>query len=339
MLAEIMRRLLQMVIVIFTGLVFVFSLSHIVPSDPARAAMGQFAAEASVEKYRHEHGLDRPVHEQFVNYMSRLLKGDLGKSILTTRDVSEELFSTVPATVELVVPSLLLSSFLGIAFGVISAAYSGKSIDHSSRLISLFGMSMPVFWFGLALQLLFFRWLDLLPIGQRLSQGLSPPPQVTGLYTVDSLVVGNWPVFWDAVEHLVLPVFVLSLGPLAIISRIARTTMLEQLSSDYIRTARSKGLTHWKVLLKHGLPNTLIPIVTIIGLQFGSMLGGTVIVETIFSWPGIGRRAVQSLRALDFPVVMGFTLYMILVYSVVNLIVDLSYYIIDPRVKSGARGR
>jgi peptide/nickel transport system permease protein len=314
-------------------LVFVFTLTHVIPADPARAAMGQFASEETVAKYRREHGLDRPLLEQFLVYLQRLSRGDLGKSITTTRDVRDELGTPIPATVELVIPALLISTIFGVLPGIISAANSGRLVDHGARVLSLFGMSMPVFWLGVVMQLVFFLWLEVLPIGGRLSHGIPVPPHRTGLYTVDALLSGNWTTFVDATWHLVLPAVVLATGPLAVTSRISRTALLEQLVADYVRAARSKGLTHTAVLFKHALPNALIPIITVIGLQLGSMLGGTVIVETIFSWPGVGSRAVQSLRAVDYPVVMGFTLYMILVYSLINLAVDLSYHLIDPRIR------
>jgi peptide/nickel transport system permease protein len=214
-----------------------------------------------------------------------------------------------------------------------SATRSGRLVDHVGRFVSLFGMSMPIFWFGLALQLIFYRWLNLLPIGQRLSHGVSPPSSITGLYTVDSILAGDLDVFLNAVTHLILPVFVLSLNELAIVARLSRATFLEVLQADYIRTAHSKGLRNRTVLLFHALPNVLNPIVTVIGLRFGAMLGGAVIVETIFAWPGVGRRAIVSLLALDYPVVMGFTLWMVIVYSVANLFVDLSYPLIDPRIR------
>ncbi|MGQ0570241.1 MAG: ABC transporter permease [Armatimonadota bacterium] len=333
MLGFVVRRLLHVLVVLFFGLLFVFLIAHAIPADPARMAMGEMATEEAVAKYRRDNGLDRPLPVQFGIYLRRLLRGDLGRSILTTRRVVDELRAGVPATIELVVPALLLAAVAGVSLGVLSAAFSGRATDHAARVVSLYGMSMPVFWLGLVVQLIFFRWLDILPIGQRLSQGLSPPPPVTGLYTVDSLLAGDLPLYWSAVKHLILPVIVLSLDTLATLARISRASILEVLQADYVRTARSKGLIGRLVLFRHALPNAMIPIITVIGLRFGGMLGGAVIVETIFAWPGVGRRAFQSLLSVDYPMVMGFTLWMVLVYGLVNLLVDLTYPFIDPRIR------
>jgi len=333
MIRFVIKRLTHLVVVLFCGLTFVFLVSHVIPADPARQAMGQYASEASVANYRQRHGLDRPVAVRFAIYIRNLLRGDLGTSILSDRSVVEELGDGIPATFELVVPALFIASSIGLGLGIMSATRSGRLVDHVGRFVSLFGMSMPIFWFGLALQLIFYRWLNLLPIGQRLSHGVSPPSSITGLYTVDSILAGDLDVFLNAVTHLILPVFVLSLNELAIVARLSRATFLEVLQADYIRTAHSKGLRNRTVLLFHALPNVLNPIVTVIGLRFGAMLGGAVIVETIFAWPGVGRRAIVSLLALDYPVVMGFTLWMVIVYSVANLFVDLSYPLIDPRIR------
>jgi peptide/nickel transport system permease protein len=320
-------------LVLLCALVFVFLMSHAIPSDPARMALGEIASEEAVQRYREEHGLDRPLIVQFGYYLSNLVRGDLGRSILTTRPVLEELREGIPATIELVVPALIFATLFGIAFGAISAIYSGRAIDQIARLVSLFGMSMPVFWLGLVVQLLFYRWLGILPVGRRLAGDIAPPPDVTGLYLVDSVFAGQFDVFLDAGLHLILPVFVLSLDSMAMIARFARTSILEVLQSDYIRTAYSKGLSQRQVMLRHALRNALIPVVTIIGIRLGAMLGGAIIVETIFSWPGVGRRAFQSLLSLDYPMVMGFTLWMVLVYGMVNLIVDLLYPMIDPRIR------
>lgn len=329
----LLRRLLFAVLVMFCALIFVFVLSHTIPADPARQALGESAPEASVERYRQEHGLDQPAPVQFVRYLQRLVRGDLGKSIMTTRPVAEELRAGIPATIELVVPSLMFATVVGVALGIVSASNSGRSVDQMARVTSLFGMSMPVFWLGLVAQLIFFRWLGILPVGQRLSQQFQPPNHVTGFYTIDSLLMGDLRLFGDAVSHLILPVLVLSLDTMATLSRMTRASMLEVLRSDYVRTARGKGLKSTFVMLRHALPNSLTPIVTIVGLRFGAMMGGAIVVETIFAWPGLGRRAFQSLLSVDYPMVMGFTLWMVLAYGIANLMVDIAYPFIDPRIR------
>ena len=267
MIRYIFRRVVFLIFVLVCSVFLVFVTARVVPADPARMAMGQTASEEAVEKYRRANGLDKPLATQFVIYLRNLVGGDLGRSILTTRPVREELLSGIPATVELVIPALILGTTIGIGLGVISAVSSGKYADHIARVGSLFGMSMPVFWLGLVTQIVFYRWLGILPIGQRLSFGLTPPPMVTGLYTVDSLLLGDFAIFLDALKHLLLPVSVLSLSTLAIVARMTRSVMMELLSADYIRTAYGKGLARPYVLLRHAFPNALVPIVTIVGLK------------------------------------------------------------------------
>ena len=310
-----------------------FALATLVPSDPARAALGPDATESQVANYRRERGLDQPVLVQYVRYVGAVARGDFGTSIVTRTPVIDDLAAFVPATVELLIPSLAIAIVFGFVLGVAAAFYRDTWIDQVSRLLSLIGLSMPVFWLGLVLQLVFFRALGWFPAGGRLASAFNPPPSVTGLYTWDALLAGRWDLFLSAAHHLVLPAIALSTLTLGIVARMTRSSLLDVLSSNYVRTARSKGLREGVVIWKHALRNALIPIVTVIGLRLGQMFSGAVLTETVFAWPGVGRYAFTALRQLDFPVVMGFTVWATLIYALVNLIVDLSYSWIDPRVR------
>lgn len=329
----IVRRILFMVLTVLGAVTMTFILANLVPADPARAALGPDATEAQVQNYRRERGLDQPLVVQYVRYVAAVARGDLGNSIVGRTPIREDLARFVPATVELLVPSLILAVVLGFVLGVGSAFYRGTWVDQGARFVSLLGLSMPVFWLGLVLQLVFFRWLGWLPAGGRIPSVMSPPPTVTGYYTVDSVFAGDWTLLLASLQHLVLPSIALSTLTLGIVARMTRSSLLDVMSSNYVRTARSKGIPERKVLWKHALRNAAIPIVTVIGLRLGQMFSGAVLTETVFAWPGVGRYAFTALRQLDFPVVMGFTVWATLVYSVVNLLVDLSYTFIDPRVR------
>lgn len=333
MLRFLIRRLLHLTVVALGAISLVFVLSRVVPADPARAALGPDASEQQIKQYRHELGLDKPLLIQFGGYVQHLLRGDLGISIITRDRVTEDLGSALPATIELVVPSVFLSLLLGMTLGAVSAVWRGQAADHVSRLTSVLGMSLPVFWFGLVLQLIFYRYLGWFPAGGRLALTASQPHGISGLYTVDGLLAGEWGVFLDALRHLVLPVITLSTVHVATVARFTRGSLLEVLGKDYVRTARSKGLPDRIVLRKHSLRNALIPIVTVFGLEIGTMLGGAVLTESIFSWPGIGRYALLSLVEFDVPVVLGLVVYMTLVYTILNVLVDVSYSLLDPRIR------
>jgi len=334
MLRFLVRRCLFFIVVVLGAMAVVFLLAQVTPADPARAALGPDASNEQVEQYRHEVGLDQPMYVQFWRYLGRLCRGDLGVSIVTRNPVSEDLGRAIPATIELLVPSILLSLVVGIVLGVISAVARGKLIDHASRVFSILGMSMPVFWLGLVLQLIFYKDLSWLPAGGRLPLTAVPPPAVTGLYTVDSLLAGDWGLFLLALKHLILPVITLSTINVATVARITRASLLEVLAQDYLRTARSKGLSEQVVIYRHALRNALIPVVTVFGMRVGVMFGGAVLTESIFTWPGVGRYAFYGLRQLDLPVVTAFVIYATLAYAVINMLVDASYSIMDPRIRA-----
>lgn len=333
MAAYLLRRVALMVLVLFGVTTIVFFLSHVVPSDPIRMALGEQATQEMIDKYARERGLDKPLIIQYGIYLSHALRGDLGTSILTRQKVTDDFARFLPATIELMIPSLIISLSVGLFLGVTAAVRRGHWFDHASRLLSLFGMSMPIFWLGLVLQVLFYKRLGLFPYGGRLDIDLLPPPFVTGLYTVDSLLVGRWDLFLNALKHLILPAFALSMIELALMARITRTSLLDELNADYVRTARAKGLPQRAVIYAHALRNALIPVVTILGMRIGHLFGGAVLVETVFAWPGIGRWAVTGLRWLDFPVVMGFTLWICFMFTVINILVDVSYTFLDPRLR------
>lgn len=328
----LIRRLLLLVPTLFGLSLLTFVISHVVPADPAKLAAGPRATNAMVETIRQQFGLDRPLPEQYVTYLGDLAHGDFGDSILTRHSVGDDLKERFPATFELVIFAMLLAVAAGIPLGIIAAVNQNRWPDQLSRLFAISSVSIPQFWFGLILQLFLASRLDLLPLSRRLPTLAVPPDRVTGLLSVDSLLAGQFDTFWLALRHLVLPVFVLSLGSMAIITRTLRGDLLEVLNQDYIRTARAKGVSERGVLLGHTLRNAFIPSLTMIGLSFGWTLGGTVLVEAVFDWPGIGNYAVEAAGTLDFNPIMGVTLLVGVVFIFINLVVDLLYGTLDPRI-------
>jgi peptide/nickel transport system permease protein len=275
------------------------------------------------------------VPEQYRIYVGGLLGGDLGISLRTRRPVAADLRDFFPATFELSLTALLLSILIGVPAGVISATARNRLPDHVVRILSLIGGSVPIFWLGLILIGFFYGRLGWLPSGSRIDRFIPPPSTITGLYALDSLLTGNSEAFWSSVHHLILPALALGYFSTAIIARMMRSSMLEVLSQPYVLVARAKGLSQGKVVWRHAARNALIPTVTTIGVTFGSLLSGAVLTETIFSWPGLGRYATSSAISLDFPAVMGVTLLAALVYTVANLIVDVGYHWLDPRIRHG----
>jgi peptide/nickel transport system permease protein len=313
--------------------VLVFVISHAIPGDPARMMAGQKASREAVENLRRSMGLDRPLHEQYLRYMKGLLHGDLGRSVRSQRPVVEDLKDFFPATLELTLASMTLCLVVGLPLGILSAVRRNRPLDHASRVFSVCGVSMPVFWLGLMLLLLFYRNLQWLPGSGRLDVGLDPPASVTGLYLVDALLEGNRPVFVNALSHIILPAFCLSYVYLAVITRIVRSSMIAVMEQDYVTTARANGISEPVVILKHCLKNSLIPTVTIAGLSVGELLGGAILTETIFGWPGMGKYVVDSVNFLDFPAIMGFTLVVSLSYVLINLAVDVIYAFLNPQIR------
>jgi peptide/nickel transport system permease protein len=329
----LIRRLALLLLVLLGLSGLTFALSHLVPTDPARAALGFDAAPDMVQQYRREMGLDRPLPVQYALYLRNLLRGDLGVSIMTRRSVMADLGVFLPPTVELTLVSLLLSVTVGGALGVLAAVRRGGPVDVLATAAPVAQLSVPVFVMGLLLLLVFYRWLGWLPYGGRLGSSTIAPITITGLYTVDSLLRLDFPTFRDAVAHLILPAVALSNLTLAEMTRITRSAVLDVLGQDYVRTARSKGLAERAVIWRHVMKNAAIPVVTVMGLRVGFLMGGAVITETIFAWPGIGRYAWEGARNVDLNVVMGVTLVLALAYALINLLVDVLYSVLDPRVR------
>jgi len=332
------RRIVTMLIVLLGVSLITFSITRIVPSDPARLWAGTRATERQIEQARHELGLDQPLHIQYYIYLNDLLHGDLGISMHSRRPVVEDIRDYFPATFELTNLAMILAVAVGLPLGIISATKRDTKTDHAVRVFSLWGVSMPVFWLGLLLQLLLSSILHILPTAGRVDPFVnleSPLKIITGMYTVDSLLTGNLSVFISTLRHMIMPAFALSYSSLVIITRITRSSMLEVLRQDYIKTARSKGLAERTVIYKHALKNAMIPTTTVVGLTYGFLLGGSVLVESIFDWPGIGLYAVGSTLLIDYPAIMGVTFLLAVVYSLVNLTVDILYAFLDPRIRYG----
>jgi peptide/nickel transport system permease protein len=333
LLAYLVRRMFGIIAVLLGVSIITFSVSHLVPADPVLAALGDKATAEQIAAFRHQYGLDRPVPEQYVVYLEGLLHGDLGTSIRTRQPVIADLRDAFPATCELALAALLVSLVIGIPAGVWAAVRRNQWPDHVVRVLAVVGGGMPIFWLGLIMIGLFYYQLNWLPGGGRIDQYIPPPRTISGMYVPDSLLTGDWPALFSSLEHLALPAFVLGYYSTAVITRMMRSSMLEVLGQDYLRTARSKGLRQRAVVLRHALRNALIPTTTIVGVTFGSLLSGAVLTEPIFGWSGLGRYATQSAVSLDFPAVMGVTLLAAVVYAVANLLVDLTYYILDPRIQ------
>jgi peptide/nickel transport system permease protein len=330
----ILRRLLGLCFVFLGVSVLTFAIAQLVPVDPAAAALGGQAREAQIQAYRQQLGLDKPVWEQYGRYMSRLAQGDFGKSIRTRRPVADDLRDFFPATLELSLAALIVSISLGVPLGIAAALKRSQWGDVLARLAALIGGSMPIFYVGALALNFFYRHLKWVPGGSRLDATLNPPREITGLFTVDALLTGNWPVFNNAVWHLILPALVLGYFSTAVLLRITRSSVLEAMQQDYVRTAKAKGLPHRLVVLRHIFKNALPPILTTLGITFGSLLSGAVLTETIFNWPGLGRYVTTSVLNLDLPAVMGVTLLIALVYPALNTFVDIAYTFVDPRMRA-----
>jgi peptide/nickel transport system permease protein len=328
----IARRLLLMLLVIIGMSVITFSLSRVVPGNPARLLAGPHARQEQVDALAERYHLTGPIPEQYLIYMSGLLHGDLGLSVTTRRPVAEDLAQFLPATIELTMTAFLLTVLIGLPVGIASAASRGKVFDHASRVVSIAGVSLPIFWLGLVLQVLFYKHLGLLPIGGRLGTLDIAPDRVTGFYLVDSLLAGDLELFRSSLLHLILPAVTLAAGSVAVVTRMMRASILETMGADFIRTARAKGLTEPSLLRRHVVRNAFIPTLTVLGLQVGYLLAGNFLVESVFNWPGIGLYAIDAISNLDYAAIMGVTLVVSVVYISVNLAVDILYVLLDPRI-------
>src|SRR6476660_8214424 len=333
MLRFIVTRL-SLIIPTFIGITFLaFVLIRLVPGDPIETLAGERGIDpVRHEALRKEYGFDRPLMVQYAIYIGRLLQGDFGKSIITHEPVLQEFKALFPATIELGTAAILLALVIGIPAGMIAAVRRNSILDHGVMGVSLTGYSMPIFWWGLLLILLFSVQLGLTPVSGRLAVQYFVEP-VTGFLLVDTLLAGDWGAFRSALSHLVLPMIVLGTVPLAVIARMTRSAMLEVLGEDYIRTARAKGLPGYRVIGIHALRNALIPVVTVIGLQVGVLFTGAILTETIFSWPGVGKWLIEGINRRDYPVLQGGTLLIGTIVMIVNLLVDVTYGLINPRIR------
>jgi peptide/nickel transport system permease protein len=333
-LAYTARRVVSLMPVLFGVSVVVFLFLHLIPGDPAESMLGERATAESVARLRAAYGLDQPLYVQYDLFVHKTVSGDLGRSVRSNQPIAQELGQRFPATVELTIAAMLLAVLVGVPAGILSATRRGSTLDHGSMLVALAGVSMPIFWLGLMLAWLFGVQLKWLPFSGRLDPSVRFASS-TGLFLVDALIRGDWSTLNQALRHLALPALALSTVPMAIIARMTRSAMLEVLGQDYVRTARAKGLWEWLVVRRHALKNALLPVVTTIGLQVGLLLSGAILTETIFSWPGIGRWVYESIQFRDYPVVQSLTLVIATIFVFANLVVDLSYAWLDPRVRYG----
>jgi peptide/nickel transport system permease protein len=326
-----------MIPVLFGITLVALVVSHAVPGDPIIANLGQRAQDdpSVVARYRHEWGLDRPLPIQYLVYLWNMLHGDLGVSITTRRPVSDDLRQFFPATLELATAATIFSVLIGIPLGVVAAVRRDRMADHVARLVSLLGISTPVFWLGLLALIAFYYRLGWFPGAGQLDVGIRPPHTITGMLIVDSLIEGDWRALTNGLWHLVLPAVVLGAYTLGIVTRMTRGSMLEVLVQDYIRTARAKGVRPATVIFKHALRNALLPTLTLVGLAYGSLLSGAVLTETVFAWPGIGRYATTTAGTLDFPAIMGVAILTAFVFVVLNLLVDVLYAVLNPQIRLG----
>jgi peptide/nickel transport system permease protein len=304
--------------------------------DPAPIVLGQHATQEKMDAWRDNNELNDPVLKQYFTYVKDALQGDLGTSYYTNTPVAAEIGARFPATIELALAAILFASTVGVFLGVLAAVKKNSIYDAGSTLFALIGVSIPIFWLGIMFIMFFSGFLHLLPSGGRINV-LLEPTNVTGFYVIDAILEQNWVALQDALWHIILPALTLGMYSMAIITRMTRSTMLDTLGQDYVRTARAKGITERKVIGKHALRNSMIPVITVIGLQFGALLGGALLTESVFSWPGIGKYTVDSIMKSDFPVVQGIVLLVAVVFVTVNLVADLMYAFLDPRIKYSAK--
>jgi peptide/nickel transport system permease protein len=325
-------RLFTLVYVLLGVSLTIFLLMRLIPGDPALVMLGERATADRLIEVRRELGLDRPLALQYLIYLKNILSGNLGRSIHTNTRVADELLERFPATIELSMAAMFLAGVIGMLAGIMSATRQYSVLDSGFMFLSLAGVSMPIFWLGLVMIWTFALVLGWFPPSGRLDVRMFLD-SMTGFYVLDSLLTRHWEAFWDALWHLALPSLTLATVPLAIIARMTRSSLLEVLRQEYIMTARSKGLSEWVVVTRHALRNALIPIVTIGGLQFGLLLGGAILTETIFSWPGLGRLLYNAVLGRDYPIVQGGTLLIATTFSIINLLVDIFYMLVNPRIR------
>lgn len=331
----LLRRVLFAIPLVLGITVVAFLIANAIPADPINANLPQSALnnERLVAAFREKWGLDQPLHVQYLTYLRNLLQGDMGVSIRTNQPVLADIRQFLPATIELATTSIFVGLLLGVTFGVVSAVWRNSAVDYLVRVFALIGVSFPVFLLALIGLTVLHAQLGWTAGPGRLGFLVNRPPHVTGLYTVDALLAGQWATLRNAAWHLVLPSLVLGMYVSGIIARMTRSSLLEVLNTDYVRTARAKGQRQFLVVMRHALSNALIPVVTLLGVLYGNLLAGAVLTEAIFAWPGIGRYAYRASTSQDFPAIMGVSMLIALIYVVANFIVDLLYFFIDPRIR------
>lgn len=335
MIRFVLKRVAMIPLLLWGIVTIAFLLSHSVGDSPLASIVGERnlnnpeIVKAATQRW----GLDKSLPEQYFTYLGNLLRGDLGTSFRTKASVGSDLATRLPATLELALFALVIAVVLGTLLGVLAARNKGRITDAAVRVIALAGSSLPVFWVGLIFLSVFYARLGIVASPGRLSPRVIPPVHVTGFYTVDALLGGNWPLFVDAFRHILMPAFIMSLALLGTVIRIVRAQTLEEQNADYVRTARAKGLSRGQVLNRHVLKNAITPVITIVGVSVGVLIMGAVLIETIFSWNGIGTYAVESSRALDFPAITGVCLVGGCIFLISNLVTDIAYAVVDPRVR------
>jgi peptide/nickel transport system permease protein len=329
----IIRRLLLLIPILLGLTLLIFIFIHLLPGDPARTILGERATPENYARVREALGLDRPLPEQYVSYMAGLLQGDLGRSFITNRDVMSDFWLRFPATIELAVAAMIFAIALGIPLGMLTAKRRGSWVDQFGTILALLGISIPIFFLGLMLKYVFAIEFPILPAEGRIDLAAARFPRVTNFMTIDALLAGNFQGFIDALRHLVLPAIALGTIPLAIIMRITRASVVDVLSEDYVRTARAKGLREGLIDNRHVLRNALLPVMTVIGLQTGLLLGGAILTETIFAWPGVGRWIYEAVTTRDYQIIQSGVLLLALMFVLVNLLVDVSYALLNPRIR------
>ncbi|WP_417628194.1 ABC transporter permease [Pararhodobacter aggregans] len=333
MLRFILRRILLILPVLIGMTIIMFVIARVLPGDPVGLAAGPNATRAEIEALAREFGLDQPLWVQYWTYLSGLVQGDFGTSLFSRRPVATDLAAYLPATLELVFSALLLAIVVGIPAGLMAAVWRNKWPDYLSNILSVAAISMPRFFLGLLLQLCFAMWLMWLPLGGRFPIIFDPPPGVTGFYTIDSILAGDWDSFWTAMRYLALPAIAMSLSPLATILRMMRASTIEVMHQDYVTTARALGLSPRLIVFKYVLRNAISASLTVIGLYFGWLLGGTVLVETVFDWPGIGLYATSAIVSQDFMPVVSVALVIGVLFVTANIVIDVLYGLINPKVR------
>lgn len=329
----LVRRLLIAIPTLLAMTFLVFLMLKAVPGDPALLLLGDRASKESLEEFREQMGLNQPWYVQYGRFLENVVvKQDLGRSMASQQPIVDILKEKFPATIELAMAAMLFAALIGIPMGLCAAIRPGTVVDFSTMSVALFGVSMPIFWLGLVLIWLFGLQLEWLPISGRMGIDYYYEP-VTGFLFLDSITQGAWGLLRDGLSHIVLPAIALGTIPMAFLARMTRSAMLEVIRADYVRTAKAKGLAQWLVIMKHALKNAAIPILTVLGLQFGTLLGGAIITETVFAWPGIGSWLLESVGARDYPAVQGGILLTAGAFVFVNLVVDLTYRLFDPRMR------